>query len=199
MQADRCRACRETCRQRLIRRSRALIYSSMHAEPKGMLTRCAITPACSHAVIPRPVAPHEPAQARPEHGMSKESYLDAVFRGISEYYSTSRRNQGAATGAGPACGLSCRMHLLWPTASHACLEALPPAVQILALPACRRRRPPDSILCTPWLPDQHATWLLCASVPPLYYCPHPRQPVKSSCWLTDERQFQPFICCPLSC
>ncbi|KAL4419191.1 hypothetical protein ABPG77_007781 [Micractinium sp. CCAP 211/92] len=32
-------------------------------------------------------------KARPEHGMTKESYLDAVFRGISEYYSTSRRTQ----------------------------------------------------------------------------------------------------------
>ena len=34
-------------------------------------------------------------QARPEHCMTKDSYLDAVFRGIADYYAASRRAQGA--------------------------------------------------------------------------------------------------------
>ncbi|KAL4425320.1 hypothetical protein ABPG75_009336 [Micractinium tetrahymenae] len=32
-------------------------------------------------------------KARPEHGMTKENYMDAVFKGIAEYYAASRRTQ----------------------------------------------------------------------------------------------------------
>ncbi|PSC76982.1 Adenosine deaminase [Micractinium conductrix] len=32
-------------------------------------------------------------KARPEHGMTTESYLDAVFKGVADYYAASRRTQ----------------------------------------------------------------------------------------------------------
>jgi hypothetical protein len=47
----------------------------------------------------RRTAPLLAMQARPEQGMTKESYLDAVYRGIADYYAESRRPNGAL----PAC------------------------------------------------------------------------------------------------
>jgi len=46
------------------------------------------------AVSPLPLNCMHTLQARPEQGMTKESYLDAVFRGIADYYASSRRAAG---------------------------------------------------------------------------------------------------------
>lgn len=79
-------------------------------------------------------------QARPEYGMTKESYLDAVFQGIAGYYAASRRALGAvrvlwqcgaaalptrlrlspiqnADAAAAAASISCQQHVPVPSCS----------------------------------------------------------------------------------
>ena len=37
-------------------------------------------------------------KARPEHGMTKASYVEAVLAGVAEYHARSRRSPGRASG-----------------------------------------------------------------------------------------------------